>query len=198
VPHETPSFAEKPTLRGDKVLLRQVRVSDAPGLVELLHDPEVRRLTGTHGQARPGALERAQEWYGSSSLKDDRLDLAVLEQATGGYAGEVVLQDLDAANWSCSLRIALVESRAVGRGLGTEALRLVLGHAFDTVGLHRVSLEVYDFNPRARHVYEKIGFIHEGAQRQALHWEGSWVDTHIMSILASEWSAHRGHPQLGG
>ena len=110
----------------------------------------------------------------------------------------MVLQDLDAGNWSCSVRIALVGHRACGRGLGTEAMRLILGHAFETVGLHRVWLEVYAFNPRARHVYEKVGFVHEGVQRQALHWEGAWVDCHLMAMLTSEWSAHRGHPPLAG
>jgi RimJ/RimL family protein N-acetyltransferase len=182
-----PSFAAKPTLVGKRVLLRPVVAADAPGLVELLNDPEVRRLTGTHGQVRPGALERAERWYASSAAKEDRLDLAIVEQATGGYVGEVALSELDADNLSCSFRIALVGPRAVGRGLGSEASRLVLGYAFDTVGLHRISLEVYDFNPRARHVYEKIGFVHEGTQRQALYWQGAWVDAHLMAILSDEW-----------
>jgi RimJ/RimL family protein N-acetyltransferase len=197
VPPGEPSFADPPTLEGERVLLRPVTAADAPGLVELLEDPEVRRLTGTHGPVRPGALERATDWYVSSSAKDDRLDLAVVERATGGYVGEVVLQDLDADNGSCSLRIAL-GARACGRGLGTDALRLVLGHAFDTVGLHRVELEVHDVNPRARRVYEKVGFVHEGVRRQALHWEGDWIDTHVMSMLAGEWSAHRGRPRPRG
>jgi RimJ/RimL family protein N-acetyltransferase len=198
VPPGEPSFADPPTLEGERVPLRPVTAADAPGLVELLEDPEVRRLTGTHGPVRPGVLERTTDWYVSSSAKDDRLDLAVVERATAGYVGEVVLQDLDADNGSCSLRIALVGARACGRGLGTDALRLVLGHAFDTVGLHRVGLEVHDVNPRARRVYEKVGFVHEGVRRQALHWEGAWIDTHIMSMLAGEWSAHRGRPRPGG
>jgi RimJ/RimL family protein N-acetyltransferase len=178
--------------------VRPVTAADAPGLVELLEDPEVRRLTGTHGPVGAWSLERAADWYASSGSKDDRLDLAVVEPATGGYVGEVVLQDLDPDNRSCSLRIALVGTRASGRGLGTEALRLVLAHAFGTAGLHRVELEVHDINPRARRVYDRVGFVHEGVRRQALLWEGAWIDTHVMAILAGEWSAHRGHPRPGG
>lgn len=70
-------------------------------------------------------------------------------------------------------------------GIGTEATRLVVAHLFD-LGIHRVSLEVYDFNPRARHVYEKVGFTHEGTLRDALYWEGEWVDAHVMAMIAPE------------
>ena len=75
---------------------------------------------------------------------------------------------------------------------------MILGHAFDIVGVHRVELEVYAFNPRARHVYEKIGFVHEGTKRDALWWDGEWIDAHTMAVLAHEWAAHHGHPARRG
>jgi RimJ/RimL family protein N-acetyltransferase len=40
------------------------------------------------------------------------------------------------------------------------------------VGVHRIELDVYDFHPRARHVYEKVGFMYEGTKRDALRWDG--------------------------
>jgi len=190
------SFTVKPTLAGDRVVLRPVQGADAPGLVELLREPEVRRLTGSHGQVRPGVLERAELLYESRAAHDDELWLAVTDKHTGSYAGEVVLQELDADNRSCSFRIALAGPKVFGRGYGTEATRLILAHAFETVGLHRVSLEVFAFNPRARHVYEAVGFVREGTQRQALHWQGEWFDADTMAVLAGEWAIHRGHPPI--
>jgi ribosomal protein S18 acetylase RimI-like enzyme len=67
-----------------------------------------------------------------------------------------------------------------------QATRLVLGYAFDTVRLHRVSLEVYSFNPRAQHVYSKCGFVVEGRQRDALCWDGRWYDAIVMGILETD------------
>jgi len=184
------SFAEKPTLTGDRVILRPVGTADACALAAM--DAETYRLTGTH---RTFTLEELARWYGSRSEHDDRQDLAIVERASGEVAGEVVLMDLDVHNRHCAFRIALVGAGVLGRGLGTEASRLALAHAFDTVGLHRVDLEVYSFNPRARHVYDRLGFVHEGTRRQALRWDGEWVDAHIMAILASEWARHHGHAQ---
>jgi RimJ/RimL family protein N-acetyltransferase len=181
------TLAAKPTLTGDLVLLRPVTGADAPGLAAMASEPEVSRLTGSRPPAEPPSLRDLEEWYASRAGHDDRLDLAIIESASGDYVGEVVLNKLQPDNRSCSFRIALIGPRVFGRGLGTEATRLTLAHAFDTVGLHRVELEVYDFNPRARHVYEKAGFRHEGTRRDALHWDGRWVDAHVMAILAGDW-----------
>jgi RimJ/RimL family protein N-acetyltransferase len=182
------SFADKPTLVGELVLLRPVSRADVPGLLELLRDAESMRLTGSHGAAdRDPDPEIAENWYATRAEHDDRLDLAVIDRASGDYVGEVVLNELDTDNCSCGFRISLVGPRAFGRGLGTEATRLVVAHAFETVGVNRIELEVYDFNPRARHVYEKVGFVHEGTKRQALRWDGAWVDAHLMALLASDW-----------
>ncbi|MDZ5078760.1 GNAT family protein [Nesterenkonia sp. HG001] len=56
---------------------------------------------------------------------------------------------------------------ARGRGLGTEATRFPVDYGLVALGLNRISLEVYDVNPRACHVYEKVGLVHEGTERQA-------------------------------
>lgn len=53
------------------------------------------------------------------------------------------------------------------------------------MGLHGITLEVYDFNPRDRRVYEKVGFVHEGTGREALRFDDHWIDVLYMTILAS-------------
>jgi RimJ/RimL family protein N-acetyltransferase len=176
-------FADKPTLIGDLVLLRPVTAADARGLFEC--DEETLRLTGSHGRAH--SLGQLEQWYASRAAHADRLDLSIIDRATGEWAGEVVLNDLNADNESCGFRIMLQGPRFYGRALGTQASRLVLGYAFDVVGVHRVELQVYDFNPRARHVYEKLGFVHEGTMRDALAWDGQWVDCHLMALLDRDW-----------
>lgn len=189
-----PNFREKPVLAGESVVLRPVIADDAVDMLEVLADGDVLRLTGSHGTLSPDDLEPMRQWYGSRAEHEDRLDLAVVDRATGQYVGEVVLNELDVNNNSCSFRIAL-GTRGQNRGFGTEATRLVLRYAFERVGLHRISLEVYSFNPRARRVYEKVGFRPEGVLRDALLWEGERFDAHVMSILAPEWAEHRGDPE---
>ncbi|GAA2006516.1 GNAT family protein [Catenulispora subtropica] len=184
----TLSFAAKPTLRGDRVTLRPVTVADVPDLIAMLADPEGKRLTATRATF---TREQLEHWYGTRGEQTDRVDLAIVENTTGRYVGEVVLNELDADNRSCGFRITLMGPRVFGRGYGTEATRLVLSHAFDTVGVHRVELDVYAFNPRARHVYEKVGFVLEGTKRDALLWDGEWIDCHVMAMLRKDWRSTR-------
>lgn len=83
-------------------------------------------------------------------------------------------------------RIALAGPWLRGHGYGTEAGRAVVEWAFDVVGLHRVSLEVYAFNPAAQRSYEKIGFVVEGRARDALRWDGAWADAVCMAMLDTD------------
>lgn len=193
-----PDFGRKPTLAGTLVRLVPARREHAAVLHHLLEDPEVGRLTGTVHSTDPGhdagpAWSAAQlaEVYGRWSVAEDRIVWAIEETATGRVVGEAVLNDLDEDNRACGFRLWI--SGARDRGLGTETVALALRHAFADQGLHRVSLEVYAFNPRARHVYERAGFVHEGTLREALLFDGAWVDAHVMGILADEWRERQGN-----
>ena len=103
------------------------------------------------------------------------------------YIGEVVLNQFDDDNRSASFRIALQGKDFYGQGYGTEATKLIVDYGFSQLNLHRIELEVYDFNPRAQRVYEKAGFKKEGVKRDVLLWEGSYQSAIVMSILEDEW-----------
>ncbi len=166
-------------------MLRPMTAADADDLWNDLHDPDALRLTGTHAAF---TRDRIEQWCATRREQTDRFDLAVVDRATGAWAGEVVINDVDDDNRSCGFRIALSAS-ARDRGLGTEATRLIVRHVFDTIDepiIHRISLEVYSFNPRAQAVYERVGFQREGVLRDSLWWDGSFHDTIVMSILRTD------------
>lgn len=155
----------------------------------MLQDAEAAILTGTVHSSSQTTLQWTVDdlrvTYERWSSADDRLVLAVIDQATNGMVGEVVLNDWNQVNRSCGFRIFLgAEGR--GRGLGSEATELIVRHGIHELGLHRIALEVYAFNPRARHVYEKVGFRYEGTGRDALWFDEQWIDVHYMSILETD------------
>ncbi|MFE5185368.1 GNAT family N-acetyltransferase [Streptomyces sp. NPDC056628] len=188
-------FSVKPVLTGERTVLRPFTEDDAAVMAEIIEDPDVVRFTGEP----PAGLteERLRSWYGSRSGQTDRLDLAVTDRATGELVGEVVLYEWDARARGCTFR-TLIGPRGRGRGLGTEATRLIVGHGFEQLGLHRIELEAYGHNARALRVYEKVGFVREGVRREADFRDGRWLDWVLMALLAREWAAHRGHPDLPG
>ncbi|MFJ1752654.1 GNAT family N-acetyltransferase [Kitasatospora sp. NPDC088134] len=186
------TFSDKPTLLGEKALLRPVRPEqDLPMLRVMINDPDVLRYTSQVYTPEPPEWDEAMErrvvdWYTTRNEQPDRLDLIVVDRATGRGVGEVVLNEWDAPNRSCNLRIALGPDGR-DRGLGTEAVRLLTDHALRTLGLNRVSLSVYAFNHRARRAYEKAGFQVEGIRRQVLRHGDTWIDDIDMAALAQDW-----------
>lgn len=177
-------------LNGGLVTLRPVTLADVPLLHAALADVELSVLAGAirtraEGEQQRWTVAELEEIYARWGAAHDRIVWVIVDNSSGHVVGESVLNRLDLHNRSCEFRIWMSEVR--DKGLGTEATRLTMSHAFDDQGLNRVELEVYDFNPRARHVYDKIGFVHEGRRRQALLFEGQWVDAHVMAILASDW-----------
>ena len=180
------NLSVKPVLTGEKTVLRPFTESDADRIWQLIQDPEVVRFT--FEPSTELTPERLRSWYATRADQPDRLDLAVTDPATGELLGEVVLHEWDPTARSCTFR-TFIGPRGRGRGIGTEATRLIVGHAFEQLGLHRVQLEVYGHNHRARRVYEKVGFVVEGVRREARVRDGEWVDDVLMAILDHEWAA---------
>ena len=180
------TFAYKPTLSGDLVVLRPIDAGDAEAMYADLSDDEGRMLTGTHASF---TQEAVAQWTRDRHTTTDRLDLAVIDARSAEWYGEVVLNDWDPDNRSCGFRIALSRN-ARGRGFGTEATQLIVDYVFgqiDDPPVNRVALEVYAFNPRALRVYENVGFVREGVLRQSLRWNEQYVDAIAMSMLRSDW-----------
>jgi RimJ/RimL family protein N-acetyltransferase len=187
----TPDLATKPTLHGRLVTLRPFRDGDAEAMAAILSDPDVRRLTGsvaTTAEAEQPEQhdDRLVRWYATRNEQSDRLDLAVEDAVSGRLVGEVVLNEVDPDALTCNLR-ALIGPEGRDRGLGTEAVRLATAYGIERLGLRRITLEVFEFNPRARRVYEKVGYVATGVRPDALDFDGVSVAAVDMAVDAEDW-----------
>ncbi|HEY3438761.1 MAG TPA: GNAT family protein [Actinotalea sp.] len=182
---------DKPVLRGEMVILRPITAADADAMWEMVNDPEGMRMTGTTSTFSRGEID---SWCATISEEQDRLDLAITHRSDE-YLGEIVLNEIDLHDRSANLRLVLRPGQR-GRGFGGEAISLVLAHAFseapDGLGLHRVSLDVLSINPRARMLYESLGFVVEGRLRES-HRDGDfWCDSIIMAMLEDDYRSSLG------
>lgn len=185
-----------PELIGELVRLRPVEARDADRLWESLQDEEGIRLTGT---TRKFEREEVDEWTRTISDREGRYDFAMtslIRTVSGEEAddmiGEIVINDIDPATRSANVRLqSLPQYR--GRGYGREAISLVLGFVFapapQGLGLHRLSLDVLSINPRARMLYESLGFVQEGVLRDAALDGDQFCDVIMMSLLDHEYEA---------
>lgn len=170
---------------GHLVILRRPQPQDLAAVVRWYHDPEIARLT--RYQTRPMTTAEIQRSFEQRLLSPDALAYSIVEAASARLVGFTTFSALDIDNGSVLFHITLGEHDAWGRGLGSEATELMLEHAFERLGLHRVGLSVFSYNERAIRAYEKAGFVIEGRLRDAILREGRYFDEVQMGALASEW-----------
>ena len=90
----------------------------------------------------------------------------MIENNLGAKIGYVILSGIQSFNQSIELtRIVIAEPE---RGYGRSALKLVIKQVFEEYKSHRLWLDVFDYNQRARHVYQLVGFKEEGILREAV------------------------------
>lgn len=147
--------AVAPTLRGGVVTLAQLSEHVLAEYLEMLADDEVSRWTGP---AQTFTEQRILDWLTTRREKTDRMDWAVFDNASGEFAGEVVLNEYDEKKNAMNIRIAL-RSGFLSRGLGTESMRLATEFALEILKLDRVTLSVMVDNDRAHRAYAKVGYI---------------------------------------
>lgn len=175
-------------LYGERVRLRGIEREDIPTFVRWFNDPEVRSYLLMY---EPMSKAKEERWFESHLEKMNEFLYAIEAPVEGNWVhiGNIGLHQVDWKNRTAIFGIVLGEKSLWGQGYGTDATRTMLRFAFCELNLHRVELEVFDFNPRAVRCYEKAGFRHEGVRRQAHFRNGRYHDVHRMAVLREEFMA---------
>jgi RimJ/RimL family protein N-acetyltransferase len=176
---------------GDRIRFRGVEKDDLPSFVTWINDPEVKQGIGIY---LPYSMAEEQDWFDkmrSRPSEEHTLAIEVKElnpqdEETWKMIGNCGFFYYDRRNACTEFGIMIGEKSYWDRGFGTEAVRLLVRHGFETLNLNRIYLRVLETNPRAIRAYEKAGFSHEGRQRQAEFRNGKYIDLLVMSLLRSE------------
>jgi RimJ/RimL family protein N-acetyltransferase len=155
-------------------------LSDVADRLAAGRDPEFRRMVGAAPAAEPLTQADAERWYTALAREPH----AWVIERDGRCVGEARLHHLDPAAGEGWLAVGLFAPADRGRGLGTEATRLVLGHAFGALGLARVRLRVLAFNVRALACYRRCGFQETGREPAPLA-GGEVAEDVLMAVTAA-------------
>ncbi|MGW6458517.1 GNAT family N-acetyltransferase [Streptomyces sp. NPDC055078] len=114
----------------------------------------------------------------------------------GTLVGGVLFRTFDAESGNCEVGCWL-EPSAVGRGLVTRAVRLLIDWAVAERGMHRVEWLVSAGNRASIKVAERLGMRRDGVLRESYPYRGERHDTEVWSLLAPEWrKPHAGREEL--
>jgi RimJ/RimL family protein N-acetyltransferase len=171
-------------LAGESIRLEPITEAAAGDFERFVHDPDIRRYTRAPSDPPEGfgatwAARYAEGWRDGSRAG------FLIRDASGKVVGFVAFVELDHAGRQAEAGYA-VESVARGRGVASEALRVLTAWGFDELGLERVELLISGENEGSKRVAERCGFTYEGTLRSLHVKEGLRADTTVWSRLRGD------------
>jgi diamine N-acetyltransferase len=160
------------------MLLRLAVPADIPRIIALERTPVARNFVGQWSEERH-----------RNTLTGSDARYFVSEADSGELQAYAILRGL--AEDSRSIELKRIVVAAPDRGFGRKILEELVRIAFEEFKAHRLFLDVYDDNDRARHLYESLGFVYEGTMRGAARRDGMYCDLRLMSLLDREYTEQR-------
>lgn len=175
-------------LAGARIYLRNLERSDVDGNYGYwLNDPEVCRFNAHH--RFPYAKDDLAGYIEGLRGARDRLVLAIIDREGDQHIGNISLQNIDPLERSAEFAIVIGEKAAWGKGYSKEAARLIIGHGFAELNLHRIYCGTSADNLPMQKLALAMGFSLEGRRREALYKNFTYLDVFEYGLLRREWQA---------
>lgn len=167
-----------------KCKLRAIKESDIWLLHKWINDPEIIQFTNTF---RPISEMEQKEWFSNTVFFKNNYVFGIELISEEKLIGTCGLYDFDAISHKAELRMKIGDHLYRGKGLGTEALKLLIKFGFNDLNLNKIWLRVLANNQPAVKLYKNIGFKHEGILRKDIFIKGNYQDLIVMSLLYEEY-----------
>jgi RimJ/RimL family protein N-acetyltransferase len=180
-------------LTGAVVRLRPVREEDLDWLITECGKPSA------FGEFEPfvlGASERLREEFETTGLLAEDMTRLVVEDRSGRRIGVAAVDDLDLQSRVARISATILDPHERGKGLGTDAHRVLVSYLFRHRNLQRVECFVGTGNLAARSVLKSLGFVEEGTLRSRIYAHGQRHDVIACGLLAEDWIRRTGPEML--
>ncbi|WP_454052026.1 GNAT family N-acetyltransferase [Clostridium sp. Marseille-Q7071] len=171
---------------GEKVKLREYRKEDIKKAQEYMNDGEIRGLLAPN-IPYPYTYEDEVKWFEGLSANKDLYNFAIETLNDKKYIGGCGINNIDWKNSVATVGIFIGDKSYLGKGYGTDAMKVLINFIFEEMNINKIKLNVYSFNERAVKSYEKCGFKKEGLLRKEIFRHGKYHDEVVMGILREEY-----------
>ncbi len=171
-------------IKGEKINLRPATAADANFYCSRLNDPEIREALFF---SLPTGIDLQEEKLREYINSVNTIAFTIVDKNSNKAVGQTAFFRIDYINSNAVFFLAILDSDYWSLGLGTEATKLMLEYAFDTLNLNRIQLHVYSENKPAIRIYNSVGFKKEGVLRQAMFRSGAYHDFWVMGMLQRDW-----------
>jgi RimJ/RimL family protein N-acetyltransferase len=170
-----------PLMATSRIILRELRKSDAPALLRLSQSADI----APHTWAGPGTVDDVAqfiEWSRTRRVEGKSVCFAIVPRGESTVAGIFALRSLQPDFFRAEFSF-FIDRPLWGTGVFADAARMVCDFAFSAIGVHRIEARAEVDNDRANGALKKIGATQEGRLRASFVREGQMVDQYLWSIV---------------
>ncbi len=174
--------------RGTRVYLRTLTPEDLEYLTDWAEDPLIERMVGSEFlNAYKHVYDKDPSFY--EAVLIDPSQVVMMIEANRGWSkpiGLARLFNIHLLEGYCFLEVMLTDQKAIRRGFGVEAGKLISYYGVDVLGLRRIEAKVYEYNRLSANSLRRNGFQQEGVLRKAGYQDGRYWDVLVFGILKDE------------
>lgn len=172
---------------GPRIRFDRLRLENIYTHFKWNNDPELNRLDSE--------VPYVEESFGTFKQRFERLmahpnpesqDFEIYDE-DDTLIGVAFISGISGHHLHCSLGVTIGERDYWGKGYGKKAMKALLKHCFESLGMHRVTAEAFEYNNAWKRLVEGCGFVTEGTDRDYLFWDGRFYDRVRYAMLATEY-----------
>ena len=175
-------------LNGKNIYIRLTEKEDLNLKVKWINDEEIRKTLMFDW---PLSYAGTKKWFEQQLLDNSRKNFVIVYKESQKIIGITGLRNINIRHSRAQFYITIGEKNFWGKHIPDEVMPLVLEYGFFELGLNKIYLYTIPNNERARKVYIRNGFIHEGILRIHFFCNGNYQDSWVMSILKCEYRENK-------
>ncbi len=178
---------ETAVLQGPRVRLTPLQIENIHTHFKWNNDPELNRLDSELPFVREGFGAFKDRFEGMVSDPSPLARDFEVHAEDGTLLGIAYISQISPHNRHCTLGLTIGERERWGKLYGRESLEVLLEYCFDTLGLHRVSSETFEYNAAWQKLVVEAGFRKDGSERDYLYRDDRFWDKEVYSLLETEY-----------
>jgi len=169
-------------LSGDGIYFREVRIEDIDdSYYKWMNDAEVIKYTGS--RFYPNSKAMLGKFVDTINANRDNVFFAIIKKENNKHIGNIKLGPINWINRFGDIGIIIGEKDEWGKGFASEAIKLMVKYAFNTLNLHKLTAGYFEGNKPSSKIFLKNGFQVEGVRKNHVYVNGSYMDSYLLGCI---------------
>lgn len=176
------SLEYKPFIEGDRIYLRSILLTDVTErYCQWMNDPGVNQFI--ESRFNPDSYESITEYVKELKQSPEYKFMAIIAKDETLHIGNIKIGPIDWIHRFADVSILIGEKKWWGKGLGTEAIQLVVKYAFETLNLHKLTACAYSDNIGSIRAFMKADFEEEGIRKEQRFLSGKYTNEVLLGKI---------------